>query len=169
MVQPRSSRRLFVYKFLAAAYTLLLGFVLPFICWGALADPSHPHRAAHLVFLMPPLRVDAAPTIAADEASRHQEQAGQPRASRHRFDLHQANQHTAAPDSSDAQPVGRSVPVQLVSAITIVSPLFVAQVLLLFSPILVFSVLARTTVAHLFDPSVVTPPPRRLNLWTPLP
>lgn len=34
----------------------LFAFVFPFLCWGALADPSHPHAHAHFVFVDPPLR-----------------------------------------------------------------------------------------------------------------
>ena len=32
----------------------LYAFVLPFICWGALAAPGHPHALPHLVFVDPP-------------------------------------------------------------------------------------------------------------------
>ena len=38
------------------AYIGLLALVLPFICWGAWADPSHPHGGPHFVFAPPPLR-----------------------------------------------------------------------------------------------------------------
>jgi hypothetical protein len=34
-------------------YTLLFAFLLPFICWGALAAPGHPHRTPHFVFADP--------------------------------------------------------------------------------------------------------------------
>jgi hypothetical protein len=34
-------------------YTLLFTFVLPFICWGAVAAPGHPHRTPHFVFADP--------------------------------------------------------------------------------------------------------------------
>lgn len=33
---------------------LYLALVLPFICWGALANPGHPHAGAHFVFAAPP-------------------------------------------------------------------------------------------------------------------
>jgi hypothetical protein len=36
------------------AYVLFLGLVLPLICWGNVADPTHPHKGPHLVFSMPP-------------------------------------------------------------------------------------------------------------------
>jgi hypothetical protein len=35
-------------------YALFLALGLPFICWGALADPSHPHGGPHFVFADPP-------------------------------------------------------------------------------------------------------------------
>lgn len=35
-------------------YALLLGLGLPFVCWGAWADPSHAHAGPHLVFAAPP-------------------------------------------------------------------------------------------------------------------
>lgn len=36
-------------------YVVFLGAVLPFICWGAWADPGHPHAGPHFVFADPPL------------------------------------------------------------------------------------------------------------------
>ena len=38
----------------AAAYAVFLGTVLPFICWGAWAEPGHPHGGPHFVFADPP-------------------------------------------------------------------------------------------------------------------
>jgi hypothetical protein len=38
-------------------YAGLFAFVLPFICWGAQATPSHPHAKAHFVFVDPPMAV----------------------------------------------------------------------------------------------------------------
>lgn len=35
-------------------YALLLGLGLPFVCWGAWAEPSHAHAGPHLVFAAPP-------------------------------------------------------------------------------------------------------------------
>ena len=40
-------------RFLLGCYILLFALVLPFICWGALAEPGHPHRAPHFVFAEP--------------------------------------------------------------------------------------------------------------------
>jgi hypothetical protein len=138
-----------LYKFLAAAYTVLLGLVLPFICWGTLATPGHPHRMAHLVFLMPPVRAEISTAKAETVAKTHQ---------------HQSGKHDVDQSLSATQPVGRSAPDQLSSAISIISPLFLVQVFLIFSPTHLILRLTRTITAHLFDPRVLTPPPRRLYL-----
>lgn len=34
---------------------MLFVLVLPFVCWGRLGDPAHPHVNAHFVFVEPPL------------------------------------------------------------------------------------------------------------------
>ncbi|MCB0115209.1 MAG: hypothetical protein R2873_25715 [Caldilineaceae bacterium] len=41
-------------KSLLLVFVGLFAFVFPFLCWGAMADPSHPHAHAHLVFADPP-------------------------------------------------------------------------------------------------------------------
>ncbi len=47
-------------------YALFLALGLPFICWGALADPSHPHGGPHFVFADPPAhRADAVAAVRA--------------------------------------------------------------------------------------------------------
>jgi hypothetical protein len=135
-----------LYKSLATAYTLLLGLVLPFICWGTLATSNHPHRMAHLVFFMPPMPVET-PAQGGDAD--------------HEGHLRQDD---GKQNSSATQPVGRSVPDELASAISIISPLFLVQILLIFSPTLLTLRMSQTTAAHLFDPRVLTPPPRRLYL-----
>lgn len=38
----------------------VFAFVLPLICWGALATPGHPHGLPHFVFLAPQSNADAA-------------------------------------------------------------------------------------------------------------
>ncbi|MCC6456864.1 MAG: hypothetical protein IT328_18050 [Caldilineaceae bacterium] len=138
-----------LYKFLAATYTILLGFVLPFICWGALATPGHPHRMAHFVFMTPPMHAEV---VVKD----------------HKID-HSADQQEARTDANDqpetaAQPVGRSLPPELTSAITILSPLLLVLILLVFRPAHLRLRLSHTSTSHLFDPRVLTPPPRRLYL-----
>jgi hypothetical protein len=129
------------------AYTVLLGVVLPFICWGTLATPGHPHRMAHIVFFLPSMRAEI-PALGNDT-----DHAG-----------HLQHQMQGDQDSSAAQPVGRSVPDELASAISIISPLLVVQILLVFSPTREILRLGHTNTSHLFDPRVLTPPPRRLYL-----
>ena len=49
--QHRSSRWLPRWqRLLLGGYSALFALVLPFICWGALAEPGHPHRTPHFVF-----------------------------------------------------------------------------------------------------------------------
>lgn len=42
-------------RLLLGCYVLLFALILPFICWGALAEPGHPHRTPHFVFADPVL------------------------------------------------------------------------------------------------------------------
>lgn len=138
-----------LYKFLAATYTILLGFVLPFICWGTLATPGHPHGMAHFVFMTPPMRAEV---VVKD----------------YKID-HSAHQPGARTDASDqpetaTQPVGRSLPPELISAITILSPLLLVLILLVFRPAHLRLHLSHASTSHLFDPRVLTPPPRPLYL-----
>ncbi len=34
-------------------YVIYLGLILPFVCWGAMGQPGHPHPVAHFVFAVP--------------------------------------------------------------------------------------------------------------------
>lgn len=47
-------------------YVALLALVLPLICWGALAEPGHPHRFPHFVFTDPILATTPAGKAMAD-------------------------------------------------------------------------------------------------------
>lgn len=40
-------------RLLLGCYVALFAWVLPFICWGAMADPGHSHRTPHFVFADP--------------------------------------------------------------------------------------------------------------------
>jgi len=58
--QPGRSRRLsravpFWQRALLGFYIALFALILPLICWGALAEPGHPHRYPHFVFATPVL------------------------------------------------------------------------------------------------------------------
>src|SRR5688572_29357104 len=117
MAQQHLPPRFFLHRLLAAAYSILLGLVLPFICWRTLATPGHPHRTAHLVFFKPPILAEMqAKDVKLDHAQ------------------HTSAKHESQQSSPATQPIGRSVPNQLSSAISIVSPLFVVQILLLIAP-----------------------------------
>jgi hypothetical protein len=147
--QPPYLAKSSLYKFLAATYTILLGFVLPFICWGTLATPGHPHRMAHLVFMMPPVRAEVAVKDVEIDHRTHQRVA-----------------RTGEGDQPEkaTQPVGRSLPPELTSAITIISPLLLVQILLVLHPARLRLRSSHTSTSHLFDPRVSTPPPRHLYL-----
>lgn len=53
------------------AYILLIGLVMPFICWGAWAHPGHPHPGPHFVFTAPPAANIAEHDAPGDEGSHH--------------------------------------------------------------------------------------------------
>jgi hypothetical protein len=44
---------------IAWSYAVIFGGVLPFICWGAWAQPGHPHSRPHFVFAMPEMAAPA--------------------------------------------------------------------------------------------------------------
>lgn len=48
-------------RWVAFVYAFHLALVLPFICWGAVGTPGHPHPHAHFVFMDPGL-VEASAT-----------------------------------------------------------------------------------------------------------
>jgi hypothetical protein len=57
------------------AYVLFLGLVLPLICWGNVADPTHPHKGPHFVFSMPPGEMVKEAATVAQTAHHHHHQA----------------------------------------------------------------------------------------------
>jgi hypothetical protein len=44
-------------------FVLTFALILPFICFGALAMPGHPHGASHFVFAAPPEIDQSSPTL----------------------------------------------------------------------------------------------------------
>lgn len=52
-------------------YVLLLGLWLPFVCWGAWADPAHAHAGPHLVFAEPSTSPSASPYTGAADGHTH--------------------------------------------------------------------------------------------------
>ena len=120
-------------------YVIYLGLILPFVCWGALGTPGHPHPIAHFVF--------APPTIAP---------ANQLTA--------QAHGHPAADPSqaeSDPAPVGQSRPnTSLISLILLV---FVGAWLLTIHHPRRFSCLWTHHDWRSIVLPIPTPPPRILD------
>ena len=138
-------RRAFVHKVFATTYSLLLGLVLPFICWGTLATPGHPHQMPHFVFVMPLLHEEA--LAATSPVPQH-----------HNPDRGHSEHSPTAP------PVGRSVPAQLSTAISLFSLFLVGQTLLFFYLVYTIHRVHFAPDHHLFNLRVLTPPPRRLYL-----
>ena len=52
--QGRRFRFPWLVQYLHLGMAALFAFVLPFICWGALATPGHAHAGPHFVFAAPP-------------------------------------------------------------------------------------------------------------------
>lgn len=75
--QRRQARRLRSWqRMLLGFYVAFFALLLPLICWGALAEPGHPHRFPHFVFATPVLAAivtgkatQQAPAPAAQHAS----------------------------------------------------------------------------------------------------
>ncbi len=118
----------------------IFAFVLPFICWGALATPGHPHGLPHFVFF--------APQSTADAATHQHEDA-------------QGDQTVIAnPDGTDDAPVAQSVAPIL--GVALLAPILLLLAMLL-APML------RHIARRLHEPSYsslesppATPPPRHL-------
>lgn len=88
-------------QLLLVFYIILLGLILPFICWGSWGTPGHPHGGPHLVFLHPPehsanSQMDHAPSM------------------------------VKIFDDEDNSPMGRSTPDTISAISLIVAPLFLA-------------------------------------------
>lgn len=86
-------------------YVILLGLVMPFICWGALAEPNHPHRTPHFVFTDPVMVISHTVGGAADAKPHSLQEHLQ--MLQMQQDLAEAKQ-TATGDNDQTAPVGRS-------------------------------------------------------------
>jgi hypothetical protein len=118
---------------LLAFYVILLGLIMPFICWGAQAEPGHPHQLPHFVFtdpvmVMPALAQGAAATKPhsmqehLQMLERQQKQSNNPDVDV--LAIHQAagDLQEAEPASEDSAPVGRStLKLLLFSLLTLVA------------------------------------------------
>jgi len=87
------------------AYVLFLGFVLPLICWGNVADPTHPHKGPHFVFSMPPGEMvkEAAPVA---QTAHH-----------HHAPTKEATTQPPPNQEQSTRPVGQSRPTLLLMAL----------------------------------------------------
>ncbi len=121
----------------------LFTFVLPFICWGALAQPGHPHRIPHFVFALP----DPPPSLSSYQSICSVPVGVAPT----------GQEGKAAPE-----PAGQSLPSATVMAVLL------AVLLSAWRFILDLGLFARRFWQHLerphFVPQVPSPPPRPL-LW----
>jgi hypothetical protein len=87
------------------AYILFLGLVLPLICWGNVADPTHPHKGPHLVFSMPPGEmVKEAATVAQTDHHHHHH---------HHAPTKEATAQPPPNQEQPTRPVGQSRPTLL--------------------------------------------------------
>lgn len=60
-------------------YIVYLGMILPFVCWGAMGTPGHPHPVAHFVFTVPEIPHPGHPQISDHEPTHTPEPTGQSR------------------------------------------------------------------------------------------
>jgi hypothetical protein len=56
---------------LIGLYAIFLGLVLPFVCWGALAQPGHTHGKSHFVFAVDPHIEMGAVDLIDDNSNEH--------------------------------------------------------------------------------------------------
>lgn len=131
-------------------YTLLLGLVMPFICFGAMAEPGHPHRFPHFVFVDPTLAPSFAMQMMPATHAEHTNHGADNATTRHQM-----------PVDHGQQPVGRGVSslalfsmMVLVSALWRLSTIASCQFLRFFSPPFPESVTL----------SLLLPPPRTHSL-----
>lgn len=137
-------------------YILYFALGMPFICWGAVATPGHPHRLPHFVFAPPTLSPAAQHTVGTQTGSQYG------MAHVHGLTAPAPTQQAPAqtPSSAD-QPsnvAGRSTP--MASAITLLTLLFVSAWWLPCSPRLSFMVTLGDLYVRPFAPAPLTPPPR---------
>lgn len=120
-------------------YILYFGLGLPFICWGAVATPGHPHSRPHFVFTDPPLHTGAL-TVPLPSGHAH----------------HHATATEAPPDVA-----GQSVPPAL--GVTLLLLLFGELALLPANPLRGFPQLLPRLIANAARLLIPTPPPRLLG------
>jgi hypothetical protein len=102
----------------------IFAFVLPFVCWGAMATPGHAHAGPHFVFAAPPetrpqlpAKMTLAELIAWNQSSNL---CGEP--------AHAVEHPTSDPVSG--APIGQSVPRVLIGSLLLLMTVLAAQWLL---------------------------------------
>lgn len=88
------------------AYVLFLGLALPFICWGNIADPTHPHKGPHFVFSMPPGEM-VKETATIEQAAHHH----------HHAQTKEVTPQSHSNQGQPTRPVGQSRPTLLLMAL----------------------------------------------------
>jgi hypothetical protein len=152
-VKSRLRRRLqlghFVFVCLYVAYIAL---VLPFICWGATAQPGHPHLRPHFVFTDPVVIPDATAEGSAHPPAHTQTQ----HSSSNTLPDHE-NPSTSLV-ANTATPTGRAAPTLFAFAVLFLVILSVLSVVPAYRPPLV--ILLPTFFPKLTMLVVPVPPPR---------
>ena len=130
----------------------LFAFVLPFICWGAMQTPGHPHPGPHFVFTAPPqIRTLPASMTLAEWLAR--DQSGDLCSSPAGAAGHATGQ------ASNGLPAGQSMPQPLVGTLLLLL-LLVAARWRHGAPPSAFSVTLRHLLGRLRTILPLIPPPR---------
>jgi hypothetical protein len=132
-------------------YVLFLALVMPFICWGAWAEPGHPHGSPHFVFATPVFAEASGSGPSLNQIVWSlQSYCGNPRTD--------APAATSGAETDPVTPAGQSLPdtTLLVSMLLIL----LASWLQLENPRQSAERVRQFCVATPFAPLVPTPPPR---------
>jgi hypothetical protein len=160
-VQSWLRRRLQAGRFvLVSLYVAYLALVLPFICWGATAQPGHPHRRPHFVFAAPAITPAASVQEGARPSAHQQKKHSSPTAST----THQ--KQSPSPSAKPSTPTGRSVPTLLAFSILLLVAVGTLMVAPTHRPPLIL--LLPTFFPKLTISAVPVPPPRLvISCYTP--
>ncbi|MEZ4675254.1 MAG: hypothetical protein R2932_13535 [Caldilineaceae bacterium] len=148
-------------RWLRGSYAFFYAFLLPFICWGNIDNPHHPHQGAHFVFADPP--------------GKHQPEiyhifvdsgigAGRRITVEHEPCLHPLGAHptaaTLAPNADHDLPAGQSVPAATLAQLLMLVLWAVVELRCNLAPTLAVRKSSASYRSH--RPRVPTPPPRGL-------
>ncbi|MCB0045368.1 MAG: hypothetical protein KDD92_08060 [Caldilineaceae bacterium] len=151
----RLPKRTTGFAWFAGSYAFFIGLILPFICWGALANPAHPHAGPHFVFADPPVYADTQSASGADTQLQMllNSYCGDASINSALLDWLTID----APAQADPLPAGQSLPDSVISLLMLAAG---GVLLYTFVAVTSFQCLAMApfTSGHLL--SVPTPPPR---------